>query len=260
MTLSESGLVAATATVRTRAWADYMQCLSSRRFGILVALLGILGAGLGALAPNDASVGRQVATAIGGAIAAVILAYSTPLLFLFLRTPFRQRRELVGHLQPGNDPEPDLVLEPKVDLREEKPMGLKTGPVPVRSLAYLRAYNAREEGGDAAKAEHVAVEIKVFAPGDELVYQGKGWETGEWREFSTGREEDAVWVVAKWREDEGCFIVRDKKAKVVQALPDGSYVVEITLRCHKPPTPITKRFIFNSGGRGTDLSLEIAQP
>jgi hypothetical protein len=254
MTQSEESLAAASSSIRTRAWSDFQALSRSQRFTVFAALIAAVGAGAGAIAPSDASTATRFLTGLVLALAAPLLAYSIALLWSLARAPFRQRRELISALDPADSPQPELRMEAAVDQRERKPMGMEAKYQ--ISVAFVRVFNAQEDGGEDATAEHVTPEIKIFGPGDKLISHHKGWDVNAWRDFTTGQEEHALWLVAKRRDQEGCFLIRQEDAAVEQRLADGAYVAEITLRGWHPKAPVRKRFVFSSRGVGTDITLE----
>jgi hypothetical protein len=258
MTKNKGG-TAATSSIRARAWVDFERLIRTHRFRIFAAVLAAVGAGVGAMAPSDVSTGRRFLTAVILALAAPLLAYVIALLWSFSRAPFRQRRELIARLSSAEQmARPLMTMEPQVDIRTSTEFGLLHETRHL-SVAFIRVYNAQERGREEATAKHVSPEIKVFAPGDRLVFHHKGWDVKAWRDFTTGQEEHAFWLVAKRRDAEGCFIVQEENARSVMDLPDGVYVAELTLRGYMRESPIRKRFVFSSRGIGKDLSLEEEQ-
>jgi hypothetical protein len=249
-------LPAATAAIRKRGWADFQHLIRDHRFRLFATTMAALGAGVGALAPSDAAAATRFLVAALAALGAPLLAYSIALLWSFIRAPFRQRKELIAHLARSESaPQPLMRMEAAVDVKDVFSINLGSQPKQL-SVAFVRVYNAQELGGPGATAEHVTPEVKVYAPGDELVFHHKGWDVNAWRDFTTSQEEHALWLIAKQRDADGCYIIREETAKPVKRLNDGTYVAEITLRGYMPDGPIRKRFVFTSRGSGTDLSFE----
>lgn len=245
----------ATSSIRTRALIDFQRLSRTHRFTAFAAVIAAVGAGVGAIVPDDVSIGERFLAAVLLALAAPLLAYSAALLWSVLRAPFRQRRELVAFTtRSQSGPQPLLRMETAIEHRGFPPMNF--GSSHHLSVGFVRVYNAQEEGGEAATAEHVSPEIKIFNSDDKLISHHKGWDINAWRDFTTSQEEHALWLVAKQRDKEGCFLIRQQDASAVQHLADGTYVAEITLRGFRPSVPTCKRFVFSSCGPDTDLTLE----
>jgi hypothetical protein len=216
--------------------------------------MAAIGAGVGALAPSDASGNERFLLAALAALAAPLLAYAVALLWSLLRAPFRQRRELITRLT-GMDavPQPVMAMVPEIDRRERKPISYEGSYF--LSVAFVRVYNAQEFGGEEGTARNVTPEVKVFGPGDQLLFHQKGWDQMASRDFTTGQEEHALWIAAKREKDEGCFLIQQQDATSVKALSDGVYSVEVTLRGYLPNGPVTEHFVLTSQGLESGLTF-----
>ena len=246
-TKGEAELKVATSAIRVRAWHDFIGVMRSHQFNFVLALMSALGAGIGALAPSDASSGRRFLTAALAALLTSLIAYLVALIWSFVRAPFRQRRELIEHLTTS-DPLPIMVMEPAIDIRNiERPIfdDKTSEPEIIQDrlfIAFVRVYNAQDLGGEKATAQHITPEVEIFAPGDRLVFHYKGWDTIAWRDFTASQEEHALWLAAKWESESGCFVTRGIEAKPLKSLPDNAYSIKVTsnassTRAPLPPAP-----------------------
>jgi hypothetical protein len=164
----------ATSSIRARALTDFQSLSRAHRFTVFTAVLLAVGAGVGAIAPTDVSAGKRFLTAVLLALAGPLLAYSAALLWSLLRAPFRQRRELIAHVaRSQTTPQPLLAMEAAIEQRNVNPLSFDSRYH--LSVAFVRVYNAQEEGGEAATAQHISPEVKIFGPGGQPISHHKGW-------------------------------------------------------------------------------------
>jgi hypothetical protein len=217
-------IAAASQPIPRRAWRDFRQRIRGHGFNLLLAVLTVLGGAAGAIAPADASTAEKALTTVLAGLAAIVLSYLLALLWSLCRAPFRQRSELIELHNPDDKPQPILVMKPAIEIREEKGISFGGTSGPGRCfVAFIRVFNAQEQGGPAATAEHVTPELKVFNGAGETIYERKGWDEGlVSRQFTTSQEEHALWLAAKWERRSGCDLIEEKKAKRVKALSDGA--------------------------------------
>lgn len=246
-----------------RGWHDFLELSRGHpAFNVLVGLLGALGSGVTELAPNDASTGARVLFAALTALCAFALSYLLTLAWSIARAPFRQRRELIAFADPDRlTHQPILITEPALETRsgrwasdERDRLGMPKLVEDQKLLALIRVFNAQEEGGEQASAKHVIPELSIF-DGKECVFNWKGWDVLAWREFTTGHEEHALWIAAKWKGRSGFDIIRTSDAQAIKTLTDGSYRVELILRGYFPESPIRRDFTLTSHGPNADLEL-----
>jgi hypothetical protein len=129
-------------------------------------------------------------------------------------------------------------------------------PTPYTSWATIRVYNARQRGGERAKAEHVSPEI-VIRSGETELFRWKGWDTGAWRDFTTAQEEHALWIAVKVRSEENYAALEGHRDQRGPTLSEPELDVCLTLRGYNIE-PMVERFRLRSRGSGHDLKIEKA--
>jgi len=251
-----------------RGWRDFVTLSRGHyAFNILVGVAGAAGAAAAELAPADATTAGRFLFTGATALGAFLVSYLLTLGWSVLRAPFRQRRELIDFLDPGKtDFRPELMTVPGVETRsgahdsgKKDRFGQPVLAEDTMRVAQIRVFNGQEHGGEAASAKHVIPELRVYG-GDDLVFHWKGWDTTAWRDFTTGQEEHALWIAAKWESEAECFVIRTQNAEAVKLLPAGSYRVELILRCHFPDGPIRREFTLVNHGAAAGLDLHSVEP
>jgi hypothetical protein len=225
--------------------------LGSHRFWKFDSFASIVGAAVGAIAPQDASAPLRVGYAVAAAAVTALLGAVLVYLISLARAPTRQRDEARRELLDVSTAR--LVFKPGVDV-EHIPYSFVNDADSWRSIAKVRVYNEQERGGKRATAEHVSPELRILSNGTE-VFGWKGWDTVAWREFTTSGEEHALWIASKVRGRPNGNAIKAQQEKLGTELPEGTFDVRVTLRGHNIE-PLEGRFTLTNPGAGGDLRIE----
>lgn len=114
-------------------------------------------------------------------------------------------------------------------------------------------YNARESGGDRAKALEVVPHVEIFDHGGDLLAEHIGWDVAAARDFSPNREQHRLYIVGKWLDEEDCFFVQGRPPNEYSVgskrMVQSTYDVRVTLR-GKNVEPMVAWYLLSNRGKG----------